>query len=692
MAFACSFCQKVFTKKEHLKPFTCQICSRSFSRADVLGRHVKGHKSGAVLQSSPDTNGAPDSHAASGAAGLSHEGTGQQLLDAGTTLWTGAPAGDYLLPSDTSSSLIWPDSENFFQTLTSNHVDAWNQPHASNSCVNRPSVTLENNAYPASNPSPHDETAATEDGRRAVQTTNGLLTETLLNVTSDVALFELTPRFLDSSLHAFFVKFNATFPLVHRPTFIYQECSAPLLLNAIALGSLYLGTEDARVTGECLWRLAHTAIATSWSDMIGNKRTHDSCSGVELVLAALLSQTYAALSKNRTLRMTSQTFYGLSMHWAQYCGMYDVPRDDEPQLPSLEDDVAVKRHAWKSWAARETQLRVLLGLCIVDSVASQFSGNYVNTWAATQFLPLASNERAFGAENEDDWVRAMQTELSFESVGITFSLLCEQILSGGARSIPQARLSGLINLKVILEVLASRASNAEGVEKRPAHSSESRAAIRAVAAIRNVLANTQGTTAADRAIALIRWHAVCLDLVINTAKGARRMCHHYGITQHIFGGSKRQERGQVDPHRWTQGLLARKCLLHAIEIHKIASDIPLGMIHDTCLPGALFAVATTYSSFALPGLTKVFIPEAVDWDMVVSYGLGEVETEWQSVTPSPTLTFLSQSGTNSASGWTARNLLYELGSIRILLHSISQHWGVTQEMEEVISSWEARCH
>lgn len=37
-------------------------------------------------------------------------------------------------------------------------------------------------------------------------------------------------------------------PLVHRPTFVYRDCSAPLLLNAIALGSLFLGTEDATET------------------------------------------------------------------------------------------------------------------------------------------------------------------------------------------------------------------------------------------------------------------------------------------------------------------------------------------------------------------------------------------------------------------------------------------------------------
>lgn len=67
----------------------------------------------------------------------------------------------------------------------------------------------------------------------------------LFNVTSHVELSDLTPRFLDSSLHMFFTKFVPIFPVFHRPTFLFRNCSAPLLLNAIALGSLFLGTNEA---------------------------------------------------------------------------------------------------------------------------------------------------------------------------------------------------------------------------------------------------------------------------------------------------------------------------------------------------------------------------------------------------------------------------------------------------------------
>ncbi|KAK2760071.1 C2H2 type zinc finger domain protein [Colletotrichum kahawae] len=493
----------------------------------------------------------------------------------------------------------------------------------------------------------------------------------------------------------FFTKFVPILPIIHRPTFVYRDCSAPLLLNAIAHGSLFLGTEDATVKGEALWRLAYTAIATSWPEMTGHKREHDACSGVELVLTALLSQIYAALSRNRTLRMTSQTFYGLSMHWAQYCGMYDlVPY--RQALPQTHDSIETKMHAWRSWAARETQLRTLLGLCIIDGVVSQFSGNLVNTWSATNSLPLATDADAFAAETVDEWIEVMVSRGHNTGSGPDrFSDLYHSLVPDGTHIGPVYCLPGLLNIRILLEILASLTNGFERLNKgSQAQVAQKLGAVKALVTLRTHLAQSTTLSPADKTIGLLRWHAVCLDLVVSTARGARRMCYHYNITQHIFGGKKREEPSRIDPNAWTQGLRARKCLLHAMEIHKIASEIPLGIIHDTCLPGALFAAATTFSSFALPGLSKVLVPPSVDWGMVILQGLDDTGQNTTSSTPdvsNDTLAFLTNNVNPQSSGWIARNLVYELSAIRILLHSLSQHWGVTRKMEEVVGAWEARC-
>src|SRR4051794_11390150 len=109
----------------------------------------------------------------------------------------------------------------------------------------------------------------------------------------------ITSVFLDECLHMFFVKFIPTFPILHRATFVFRDCARTLLLNAIAIGSLYLGQKDAVAKGETLWHLAHTAIATSWQTLITHRGEYDSCEGVQLVITAVLGQIYGTLSRNR---------------------------------------------------------------------------------------------------------------------------------------------------------------------------------------------------------------------------------------------------------------------------------------------------------------------------------------------------------------------------------------------------------
>lgn len=111
------------------------------------------------------------------------EAHGQHYPSGDTLLW---PAQDSSQPSNNvpqpeiSSSLLWPDSENLFLSLTDGGL--WDQsmpglislenlPQGGPQAIAAPPVAVGN--------SPYDEPTVTEDGRRAVQTTNGLLTNTV---------------------------------------------------------------------------------------------------------------------------------------------------------------------------------------------------------------------------------------------------------------------------------------------------------------------------------------------------------------------------------------------------------------------------------------------------------------------------------------------------------------------------------
>jgi hypothetical protein len=65
------------------------------------------------------------------------------------------------------------------------------------------------------------------------------------SVTAAIKATSITSVFLDECLHMFFVRFIPTFPILHRATFVFRDCTHALLLNAMALGSLYLGPKDS---------------------------------------------------------------------------------------------------------------------------------------------------------------------------------------------------------------------------------------------------------------------------------------------------------------------------------------------------------------------------------------------------------------------------------------------------------------
>lgn len=107
----------------------------------------------------------------------------QPLVSGDTLLWTeqdAVPPNNHAAQPELSSSLLWPDSENLFLSLTDGAL--WdNSMPGLMSLDHLPHVVAQATAAPpvATGLSPYDEPTVTEDGRRAVQTTNGLLTNTV---------------------------------------------------------------------------------------------------------------------------------------------------------------------------------------------------------------------------------------------------------------------------------------------------------------------------------------------------------------------------------------------------------------------------------------------------------------------------------------------------------------------------------
>ncbi|RAO68402.1 uncharacterized protein BHQ10_004414 [Talaromyces amestolkiae] len=363
------------------------------------------------------------------------------------------------------------------------------------------------------------------------------------------------------------------------------------------------------------------------------------------------------------MRMTSQTFYGLSMHWARYCGMFESATKDDIQLPHESDPLERKTHYWKLWVGKESQLRILLGLYIIDGVVSQYSGNGFGTpWPSISTLPLPASDAAFNATSPDKWLLSIG-DIDRQRRTDSLNDLCYRFFAPQNRDhddqftiILEQELE-LFNTKIALETMYCLATASNRTERPPV--------------------GIPSKLDVSRALSLLRWHSICLDTIKSTANGARRMCYQFGLTQHIFGGLTRQETG-INPHRWIQGPNARKCVAQ-----------------DVYLPGGLFAAATTYSSFALASTLKIAIPSSVDWDVVLLSGFDGYSlpsTGAVGVTESARGTAMFIQGVLSPldGECEVHNLLYDLTSIKTLLRAMSVHWGVAREMEEVIDAWTQR--
>ncbi|KAJ5171257.1 uncharacterized protein N7500_004040 [Penicillium coprophilum] len=511
-------------------------------------------------------------------------------------------------------------------------------------------------------------------GHQAVRDVTEMITSSSSSVTAAAKATSITSVFLDECLHMFFVRFIPTFPILHRATFVFRDCTHALLLNAIAIGSLYLGPKDSLAKGEALWRLAHTALSTSWQSLITHIGPYDACKGVQLMITALLGQIYGALSKNRAIRTTSQVFHPLGFLWARHCGMYESEPYSIDNLPSIDATAAEKEDQWRIWAAREIQQRVLLAYYVLDGLVAQAASDGASSRHVANPLSLPSCEEAFDSSTADGWLTHMHAQKPDPS---SFRAIFRSLFP------PVEGLQSLISDSDDDE-LAVGAPSPSDVR-------------RALAQVHETISMSIHFSAAERLEILLRWHTVCLDTMINSTVLSRHVCSRYNICQYVSSGCGTIRPG-FDLVKWADSSDARRAVLHAVAIQDIVEQLPRGRAHVVHMPSSLFAAATIYVVFSLAGVATVNLPRNIVWqDALLSYSdLNLGHEDIQPLSGSETKRFVENgNGTSSVPlsiGGAVRNLLYELNSMQKLFRCLSSQWGIAHDMEDIISQWIQLCH
>ncbi|PGH07786.1 hypothetical protein AJ79_06174 [Helicocarpus griseus UAMH5409] len=602
-------------------------------------------------------------------------------------------------------SLIWPDSEDLYRTLISS--DAANQWQIPLGTLPLPSNPHSLNGTTFESPSSFDDRGAPigaipcGGSHQAVQDVTKMVASSSSSVTAAVQANSITSVFLDECLHMFFARFIPTFPVMHRATFVFRECTHPLLLSAIAIGSLYIGPKDAVAKGEALWRLAHTAVSTSWQVMITHRGPYDACSGIQLVLTALLSQIYGALSKNRAIRTTSKIFRAHGFHWARHCGMFDIAPYSKDNLPSPDSSDIQKDYQWRTWTAREVQHRALLAHYILDGLVAQITTEATAVRHTANQLGFPSSEATFEASTADDWLvhmRSQSPQQEFQFRGIFKYLF-------SPTGLPQQLECSFsaFSVKVILEGLQSLLSECDDDDfvavGTPVKSDVRRVLARVYTdTSRNTLLSTD-----ERLELLLRWHAICLDAATCSSLLCNAVCSRYNITQQVLGGGRGPKSGTLELTKWVRTPDARKALLHAVAIQEIVEQLPRGRAHVIHMPCSLFAAATVYSAFCLAGSTRMNLPRTVTWESVVFSGSDEeaftgidgacshpddlVGSTGASDTRRYVCGNLLPESIPGVSIVATRNVLYELNSMQKLFRCLYSQWGIAHDMESIVDQW-----
>jgi Fungal specific transcription factor domain len=573
----------------------------------------------------------------------------------------------------------WMESGDMLEMLMSDFTTSWP--------MSLPLPVMPVQSFPASNPSiPYhpiildqlsDPPNTAGPGHQAMDQMSRLISELSASLTAEIQSKGITSAFLDTCVHVFFDRFIPSFPILNKATFIFRESSHPLLLNIMALGSLFVGAKDAVLKGESLWKLAHTAVATNWSKLMTTRGPRDRCKGVQLILTALTGQTYAILSQNESIRSTAQIFHGLGFSWAKQCGMYE----EEEALPTLPLNTceADKVEAWKIWMAREVQNRAVLGHYILDGHIAQFSGNSSCARHVTNPLFLPASDDAFMAKTADDWIREMAkldaTALSFREI---FVVLCtkESLMA----NIPISSFG----IRVILEGFQSLVSDVHEANGPAIGTPSKREICEALLKLYREQLCYQDTPSVETMELLIRWHSVCLDLATATTKLCRNMCLSYFIQQQLHDGTDRVD-ASFDLAEWTQTRDARRALLHAMAIQDIVERLPLGRSHALHLPAGVFAASTIYSGFCLEGTSSVSYPVQFHWEDVWAVETKDATRTMMLQDPAIER-FLQGRYRSGVPGAASKNLIYDLNSLQIMLNSLSR-WGVSNEMGTILQGW-----
>lgn len=366
------------------------------------------------------------------------------------------------------------------------------------------------------------------------------------------------------------------------------------------------------------------------------------------------------------LRRTAQVFHSLGFYWARETGMYDFAWQDSPDIhePSLVSGSIDE--GWRRWAARETQLRALLGHYILDGQISEYSGSPTCQRHTTHSLPIPSSDLAFEASTATQWFSARREQTGEQTHFLSyFSALFSPNFHLRHMGTSLTGLTASVLLEGLKSIVADKPEvdfNAVGLPS-PAETA------RASGHLYGCIIQSAALSSAARQTILLRWHTIGIDAAVKFGWLCQTLCRHLHLEQNIFNGAKGPA---IELLSWSRSSLARLALLHATCIHEILRDLPMTRTQSVHVPAAAFSAGVVYCAFLSAGTSNIQLPDTVNWESLLL-----VDHDGQLPVTSTDLDrdarlFLRDMPTRQGLN---TNIIYDLNLFRNTLQNLEPVWG-----------------
>lgn len=362
--------------------------------------------------------------------------------------------------------------------------------------------------------------------------------------------------------------------------------------------------------------------------------------------------------------------------------MYDLEGDDEIPTFDSHETSAVTDHKWRAWAAKETQLRALLGHYVLDGQISDYTGGPACQRHTSHSLPIPTDDFIFEAVDSSQWREKIASRRARSS---HFSSLFSSIFSENVHirhlGTSLSSLSASVLLEGLKSLVAERIKPGTTVVGIPSHRDISRGLGR----LNKFILQSTSMSEVSKQVALLRWHTICLDAAVNFSWLCRNLCCKFNVEQRIIGG---RDTPSLDLDSWVHTPQARLGLLHATNMFRILQALPVMQTQMFHVPEAVFSAGIVFCGFLLGGITTIAVPDAADWDSVI---LMDLDTPLDTVInelDSEVWCYLNSSFNGPVK---SQNILYDLNVFSRSLKSLEQPWGVSIYMHHVLEQLSSRC-